>query len=51
MEDDEPFTKRYTTGDKPLPAVEDAAAMYMAASHVLTERGWVRLYTDYLNRD
>ncbi len=40
VEDRTPFAKRYTAGDKPLPSAEDAAAMYRAASYVLTGAGF-----------
>ena len=40
VEDGTPFAKRYTAGDKPLPSAEDAAAMYRAASDVLTGAGF-----------
>ena len=40
VEDGTPFAKRYTAGDKPLPSAEDAAAMYRAASYVLTGAGF-----------
>ena len=40
VEDGTPFASRYTAGDKPLPSAEDAAAMYRAASYVLTGAGF-----------
>ena len=40
VEDGTPFARKYTAGDKPLPSAEDAAAMYRAASHVLTGAGY-----------
>lgn len=36
VEEGTPFAKRYTAGDRPLPSNEDAAAMYRAASEMLT---------------